>query len=193
MTIIRVYCGVRSPYSRLGMHVIKRAGLKVEVIPFTGPPKGVPFLNPTDSPLKLSYIMEDAPRMTAKMGLKIHPPASLDPDYKPANLAQLAATRDGYGLDFACAIADARWGQGRDISDLDVLAKCAVDIGWDGEVMKAAIDSGLKEEVARHRQMIEQDGVFGVPFGVIDREGALAKYWGHDRFGLLIEDVMSNA
>jgi len=191
MTEIRIYSGVRSPYSRLGMHIIKRARLTVEVIPFTGPPKGVPFQNPTDSPLKLAYIMEDAPRMAARMGLEMRPPSVRDPDFKPANLAQLAASRDGFGISFACAIADARWGQARDISDVDVLAQCADDIGWSGEILKSSLASGMTEEVTRHREMIEQDGVFGVPFGVLETDGKKMKFWGHERFDLLVETVQS--
>ena len=189
MTEIRIYSGVRSPYSRLGMHVIKRAGLNADVIPFTGPPRGVPFLNPTDSPLKLAYIMEDAPRMAARMGLSMCTPATLDPDYRPANLAQLAATRDGYGIAFACAIADARWGEGKDISDLTVLANCADAVGWSGNTLHDALASGMKDEVARHRDLIERDGVFGVPFGVIEQEGKTQKFWGHERLELLVAIV----
>ena len=36
MPDIRVYFSFRSPYSRLGLHLIDRAGLDVELIPFTG-------------------------------------------------------------------------------------------------------------------------------------------------------------
>ncbi len=43
MSKIRVYHSFRSPYSRLGLHKVSRAGLDVELIAFTGPPEGTPF------------------------------------------------------------------------------------------------------------------------------------------------------
>ena len=41
------------------------------------------------------------------------------------------------------------------------------------------------KELIRHRKLIEEDGVFGVPFAVMGAQ----KYWGHDRFELLVEDA----
>lgn len=188
MTTIRIYSGVRSPYSRLGMHVIKRSGLKVDVIPFTGPPGDVPFSNPTDNPLKLGYIMADAPRMAKRLGLTMTMPKVFNANFKPANLAQMAATRDGAGIEFACAIADARWSDGLDIGDLSVLQECAEQAGWSSEALLASVEAGVTPEFEKHRDLIAQDGVFGVPFGVIEKDGATHKYWGHERLELLVED-----
>ena len=46
MSDIRVYYSFRSPYSRLGLHLIDRAGIKPALIPFTGPPEGNRFDDP---------------------------------------------------------------------------------------------------------------------------------------------------
>ncbi len=195
MKEIRVYSGVRSPYSRLGMHIIQRSGiearseLKVSVVPFLAPPNGVPFANPTDNPLKLAYIMADAPRMSKRLGLEMAMPEIMDPDYKPAQLAQFAATGAGHGVDFACAIGDARWGKGLDISDLNVLADCATQIGWCASAMKAAIQGDGELEFKKIRMLIEKDSVFGVPFAVVEAENGIDKYWGHERMDLLVEDL----
>jgi len=189
VTAIRVYAGVRSPYSRLGMHVVKRAGLSVEVLPFTGPPDGAVFQNPIDNPLKLAYIMEDAPRLARRMGLAMAMPKRGDPDFGPSHLAQLAATRDGFGLDFACAIADARWGEGHDVGDIAVLKSCADAVGWSGDALETALADGLDDAYAHHREMIKQDGVFGVPFAVVETGDRTEKFWGHERFDLLVQTV----
>ncbi|PQA89446.1 DsbA family protein [Hyphococcus luteus] len=186
MTGIRVYHGFRSPYSRLGLHMLVKAGLTAELIPFTGPPEGHKFDDPAANRLKLSYYLLDAPRMTMRLGLPIQPPNPFDVDMTTANKAAAAAELDGKGLAFAIAVSDARWGKGRDVSDLAVLEKCADEAGWD----KARIETAQEDEdvaavMQRHREMIAADGVFGVPFAVMGAQ----KYWGHDRFHILAEDV----
>ncbi len=183
---IRVYHGFRSPYSRLGLHLLKRSGLAADLIPFTGPPEGHAFVDPTQNPLKLSYYFLDAPRMTMRLGLLMRPPNPFEVDMTAANKASVAAEIDGKGLDFALAVSDARWGKGRDVSDLSVLEACAEKAGWDPAQIAAAQDDGeVADAMRRHRQMIEGDGVFGVPFAVMGAQ----KYWGHDRFHILAEDA----
>lgn len=182
----RAYHAFRSPYSRLGLHVIKRAGLNPPVIPFTGPPEGVPFSDPVANPPKLLYYMQDAPRMTRRMGLPMTRPDPFEVDFGSANRALVAAGREGRGLDFAVAAADARWGDGLNLSSLDVLKGAARSIGWSAAAVEAAqSDASISEEMSVHRRMIAEDGVFGVPFAVIGGE----KFWGHDRFGLFVEAV----
>ncbi|MEM6538407.1 MAG: DsbA family protein [Pseudomonadota bacterium] len=182
--IPRVYHSFRSPYSRLGLHIVKRHNLKVRVVPFDGPPEGNAFQNPTDNPLKLKYYLEDVPRMTLRMGLRIRPPASFDVDFSPANKALTAAELSGVGLDFAIAVADARWGYGKDISDVEVVKGAAEKINWSAEsVVAAQSDPAIADMHAEHRRMIADDGVFGVPFAV----GGGQRFWGHDRFELLAD------
>jgi len=186
MADIRVYHGFRSPFSRLGLHVIKRAGLEAEVIVFTGPPEGSPFFDPLASPAKLAYYRIDAPRMTKRLGLKMAQPKAGDIDFAPANRGLVAAERDGKGLAFAIAVSDARWGEGEDVSEPGVLEACASAAGWSGEALRAAQeDASVSEAIRRQRALIEEDGVFGVPFAVMGRN----KYWGHDRFALLVEEA----
>jgi 2-hydroxychromene-2-carboxylate isomerase len=183
-TEARLYHAFRSPYSRLGLHVVKRAGLNPPVIPFTGPPDGVPFSDPVGSPPKLLYYMQDAPRMTLRMGLPIKAPDPFEIDFTPANRALVGAGRAGLGLDFAIAAADARWGEALNLSVLDVLKNAARAAGWSAAGVEAAqADASIDEEMSAHRRMIAEDGVFGVPFGVVRKE----KFWGHDRFGLFVE------
>ncbi len=186
MTGIRVYHGFRSPYSRLGLHMLARAGLSAELIPFTGPPEGHKFDDPAANRLKLSYYLLDAPRMTMRLGLPIQPPNPFEVDMTAANRAAAAAELEGKGLAFAIAVSDARWGKGRDISDLSVLEKCAEEAGWDRARIGAAQEDGdVVAAMQRHRDTIAEDGVFGVPFAVMGAR----KYWGHDRFHILAEDA----
>lgn len=190
MPQIRVYHSFRSPYSRLGLHIVDRAGLDAELIPFTGPPDGHQFDDPAANRLKLAYYMLDAPRMTMRMGLPISPPDPFEVDLTPSYKAAVAAARDGKGLAYALAVSDARWGGGENISEIGVLKACAEKAGWSAEAVEAAqTDPAVGKAMREHRALIEEDGVFGVPFAVMNG----AKYWGHDRFDLLAEDARAAA
>ena len=183
---IRVYHSFRSPYSRLGLHIIDRAGLEVQLIPFTGPPEGAQFDDPAANSLKLAYYALDAPRMTRRMELPIARPDPFEVDLIPSYKAAIAADLDGKGMAFALAVSDARWGRGQNIQDINVLRTCAEQINWSAEAVDAAQSAlSVGKAMKKHRALIEQDGVFGVPFAV----NGDAKYWGHDRFDLLVEDL----
>ena len=183
---LRVYFGFRSPYSRMGLHKVAQlsGGPEPFLIPFTGPAGGAAFLNPTDSPPKLGYYMEDAPRMAARMGLSVQLPNPFEVDYAPANRAFYAARAAGRGLAFALAVSDARWGEGRDISDARVIADCAAaaDVP-EGTDLSAKSGDAVKAD----RAQLEEDGVFGVPFAVLVRGDKRERFWGQDRFDLLAE------
>lgn len=186
MPDIRVYHSFRSPYSRLGLHVIERAGLDVELIPFTGPPEGTGFADPATNKPKFAYYMQDVPRMTMRMGLPINRPDPFEVDLAPSYKAAVAASRDGFGLPFALSVSDARWGEGKNVSDMEVLKTCAESVGWSGEaVEKAQTDLSVGKALKKQRERIEADQIFGVPFAVMGER----KYWGHDRFDLLIADA----
>jgi len=138
----RCYFGFRSPYSRLGLHKLARARFEGELIAFTGPPEDAGgFADPTANRYKREYYVHDVLRMTAWMKLPLALPDPFDVDWAPANRAFQAAKRDGAAMAFALSISDARWGDGLDISDPQVLAECAVRSGWappDLEALKAA-------------------------------------------------------
>ncbi len=183
---LRVYHAFRSPYSRLGLHLLKRAGLSPDVIPFVTPPAGVAFADPMQNKPKLRYYSQDAPRMTLRMGLPIALPNPFDVDFTPANNALALANIEGRGLDFAIAVSDARWGRGENISDSDALKAAASQISWNADKIDAAQDDQrVMDALASYASMIEEDQVFGVPFAVYGE----SKYWGQDRFDLLLEDI----
>lgn len=181
MSDIRLYHHPRSPYSRIGVHKVHAAGIPCQAIPFTGPPEGSEFSDPTSNPAKLAYYREDVARMTARAGLPMNPPDLFSVDFDPAIKAAVAAERAGHGLAFAHAIGEARWGAGRDVSDPDVLRTCADAIGWDDYDPE---EEGLARTYVAHRKLIEQDQAFGVPFLV----WGTRKYWGQDRIDLFLEE-----
>lgn len=181
----RCYFGFRSPYSRLGLHRLARAGFAGELIAFTGPPEDAGgFADPMANRYKRDYYIHDVIRMTARLGLPLGLPQPFDTDWAPANRAFQAARRDGVAMPFALAVSDARWGDGLDISDPDVLGRCAGRAGWtlpDLGALKA--DPEIRAMTAADRVLIAEDGVFGVPF-LVDGD---QKYWGQDRFEVWVE------
>lgn len=186
----RVYFSFRSPYSRLGLHTLQRHGIDAELMPFTGPPEGVAFQDPVQNKAKIAYYGFDAPRMTMRMGLPIARPTPFEVDLDAANKAFAAAAQAGKALDFAIAVSDARWGQGANVSDADVLTACAATCGLPMDLIAdAQSNEAITATLQHHRSLIEKDQVFGVPFAVYgDR-----KYWGHERFELLVEDIKADA
>ena len=182
---LRCYFAFRSPYSRLGLHKLARAGFDGELVIFTGPPEDAPFNDPTANRYKLAYYQQDVFRMTVRMGLPLALPDPFDPDYRLANLSFIAAQNAGKGLDFAVAVSDARWGAGKNISEPEVLAEAAKLAGWDGfDADAISTDDTLAQTIKDQRALIAADGIFGVPF-LIDGPN---KYWGQDRFDLWLEE-----
>lgn len=182
---LRCYFAFRSPYSRLGLHKLARAGFDGELVIFTGPPEDAPFNDPTANRYKLAYYQQDVFRMTVRMGLPLALPDPFDPDYRLANLSFIAAQNAGKGLDFGVAVSDARWGAGKNISEPEVLAEAAKLAGWDGFDAEAiSTDDTLAQTIKDQRALIAADGIFGVPF-LIDGPN---KYWGQDRFDLWLEE-----
>jgi len=180
------FFGFRSPYSRLGLHKLARAGVEAELHPFLRPPDGIAFDNPTDNPLKRAYYGHDVLRLCIRMDLPIALPKPFDVDYAPANRAFFAARAEGAGLAFALAVSDARWGEGRDISERAVLQACAAETGLEGLIERAE-NREIGDDVARARELTQQHGVFGVPFLIAGSE----PWWGQDRFDLYLETLDS--
>lgn len=180
------FFGFRSPYSRIGLAKLKAAGILPRAIPFTGPPDGAPFFNPTDSRPKLDYYLEDIPRMTARAGLPVAFPDPFELTNLMANRAFHFADLAGKGFDFACAASEARWGEGRDLNRHDVLAEiaAALDLELPGaEKMKTS--EAIKSATDSARDAVNAHGVFGVPFLIAEGQ----KYWGQDRFDLYLETL----
>ena len=182
----RVYFSFRSPYAWLGLHLINRAGLNPELLHWTRFDENRPQDAPVIAPEKLAYMAQDIPRMAARLGLVLNVPDPLDIKFSSSIACFVNANRKGKGLAFALATSEARWGEGKDISDPDVLKNCAVTAGLGAELVDEAVNDESVAEALRAAQMrAEEDKVFGLPFAVFGGE----KFWGHDRFDLYAEAV----
>lgn len=130
-------------------------------------------------PLKGAYMWRDMERQSERLGLPLTHPTPF-----PQN--SLAATRIAHHLrdsewigSFVRAVYLSEFGDGRDISDLDLLAAILVDIGAPAKEVVAAIQTAeVKEGLRAAVSEAEALGIFGAPsFVTADRE----LFWGNDR------------
>ncbi|MEM9421430.1 MAG: DsbA family protein [Pseudomonadota bacterium] len=189
---LRVYFHFRSPYSRIGLHRLAQASvdekISTRLFLLTKVADQDSFPNPGRTPARRIYLMQDVPRVTTKAGLAIQMPDPLDPPYGPAVRAFLGAEKAGRSLAFALAVSNARWGEGKNISDEAVLAECAAQAG---APLTLASDEEMVAAKGLSNQQIDADGVFGVPFAVLEKDGHKERFFGQDRFDLLIEQINS--
>lgn len=164
--------------------------------------------NPSDNLFKMAYIFGDAARQAALAGLDRAPfdrlagrfqlPEGVDyskqkigvslgeEHWERTHKAFLYADNEGKGWAFADAVCIRRLnfdGEGvADVMDPDVIRSLAESVGLDGDATVAAIDDpAIGEQMDGIIKSGEKDGVFGVPFFVLDAGDSVEKFWGNDR------------
>ncbi|WP_419995131.1 2-hydroxychromene-2-carboxylate isomerase [Streptomyces boninensis] len=187
----RFYFSLRSPYNFLALHDLRRdhPGLLEQLTwrPFWEPDEtgakllaevGGEFPYVPMSRAKQFYILHDVRRLAAERGLKMTWPVDREPWWEPAHLTWFLAERAGLGVEWVDRAGQARWIEGRDICDPDVVAELAAEVGLDVDEVRAAPDDpGVRAEATRALLDIHRDGVFGVPYFVSGRK----PFWGLDR------------
>ena len=137
-----------------------------------------------DQPLKGPYVKRDLRRMARLMEVPF-----TDPPTFP--FAALGAVRGFYWIAdtdptsaraFARAVYNACWGEGLDVTDVDVLGTLADALGIDAQAMLAAIQTDpVKERAKAEVDASLEKGVFGSPFFIVDGE----PFWGADRMDMI--------
>ncbi|MCP3980559.1 MAG: 2-hydroxychromene-2-carboxylate isomerase [bacterium] len=140
------------------------------------------LVGPAETRLKRRYTFHDVLRCAEALGLEFagvpaHPFRSLE-----ALRTVVLFLEDERAMDLAVAVADAGWGRGQDLTDVDVLASCVEGVGLDAGSLRDRIAA---PEIKRALGEITADalelGVFGVP--TLEWNGEL--FWGHDRLAHL--------
>ncbi|MBI1818594.1 MAG: DsbA family protein [Deltaproteobacteria bacterium] len=180
METIKFYFSFRSPYAWLAFHRLERAfaGLPVTVrrIPVFPPPE---FPNdPAALPVKLAYIVHDITRIAAAYGLRIKWPKVGGTDWIVPHAAYVFASDCDKGDAFALAAFAARFSEGRNLGDHEVLSDVARACGLDAAAtLRASADATFHERVMQGLMEGFGEGIFGVPFFVYGEQ----KFWGNDR------------
>jgi 2-hydroxychromene-2-carboxylate isomerase len=164
--------------------------------------------NPSDNLFKMAYIFGDAARQAEMAGLDRTPfdrlagvftlPEGVDytrekigvpmgeEHWERTHKAFLYAQDQGKGWSFADAVFIRRFnfdGAGNaDVMNPEIIAEIAEQAGLDREATLSAIgDPEYGRQIDAVIERGNKDGVFGVPFFVLESEEGTEKYWGNDR------------
>lgn len=195
----RWYFSLRSPYSWIAYRdVLERypdVAEEIEWLPFWEPDeaatkelaeRGITLPYVPMSREKHLYMLQDVRRLAQQRGLRMAWPMDKEPVWEVSHLAYLVAERHGRGRAFIDAAYRARWEQGRNISDPDVMAEIGRSLGIDPEALAGAgSDPGMRAEGIRHLETLHHDGVFGVPYFIDGYD----KFWGVDRLEAFVSVV----
>lgn len=136
------------------------------------------LLGPAETDVKRRYTFFDVARCAADLGAGFTgPPAHPFRSLEAQRTAVLFRT-EARALDLCVAISDACWGDGEDLTRINVLERIVSQAGFDGQDLDLRIrDSAVKAELRRLTDEAIALGVFGVPTFVCGSE----LFWGHDR------------
>jgi len=190
---VKYYFAFPSPFAALADSriddLIAQAGAELMPIPIVPPPTDPPTgIAAQIAEAKLSYLLEDAERWAHKLGLPWHAPAQVSVDSTDAAAGYYFARDKGKERGYRNAVFRARWGEGRNIADREVLADCAVKAGLArSEFLEALSSKRYHDEVPKALILCMQDKIFGVPIFVVDGK----RYWGNDRLDVLADALKS--
>ena len=186
-TPIEFYFDFSSPYAYLGSHLIEPVALKhdreVHWHPFMlgVAMKGEKTFPLTQYPLKGAYSRMDFDRTARYHNIPFIMPKDFPKTTLAASRGFLWIEKEDPALavDFAKAVYAAYFVEGKDISELEVVADIAENTGVDRDAFVAATqDQKIKEEFKKSvESIIFKEKVFGAPFFVVNGE----QFWGADR------------
>ena len=166
---LQFYFSLRSPYSWLALYRInliqEELPVDIQMIPvFPAKDKEDVMLSDQN---KVKYIVKDINRVSSAYGLSIKWPKPFDTDWLAVHIAYIYALEQGKGLPFCLALYNARFLEGKDIGDEQILRDVATVSGLEAD---ALIDAQSKQEYKRTLLQglagAKEDGVFGVPYFV---------------------------
>ena len=142
-------------------------------------------------PPKARYYAKDLRDWARHQRLKIGQPSVFPVNSVRAMRGALVALDAGCVSPYARAVFEAYWGEGRDISQEDVLAEVAGGVGLARESFFAAIASpAIKERLRANTDELVARGGFGSPTLFVDRDDM---YFGNDRMPLVREACLRAA
>ncbi len=174
---------VISPFAYLGLRDLERLPGNVEL-------RFVPVLlagmlshfgqkGPAEIPSKRRFTYRFALWRARQMGLKMRfPPAH---PFNPLAALRLIIAA-GSDRRAASVVLDAVFRDGRDVTDPQVIAGLARQLGV-ADAERAVSDPKVKQQLRENTDWAISLGVFGVPTLVIGKE----LFWGHDAFGMALE------
>ncbi len=184
-----------SPYTYLAATQIedlaKRTGAKLVYRPvfLGGIFKETGNQAPLNIPKKAAYLPGDVQAWASHYGVPLTFPASFPFNTVRAMRGAIVAEREGKLPDYTKAGFKSAWVEGKDLSDLEVLAEVATIAGLDREKFLAAIEEpGIKEALKERTAEAVERGAFGLPTFFVGGE----MFWGNDRL-ILVEELLKKS
>lgn len=188
MQSVAIHLDFVSPYTWLALMqaeaFAERHGIRFELHPvvYAALLDAHGLIGPVETPAKRRYTLHDVARSASSLGLRLvgpprHPFRSLEA------LRTLMLFRDDpLELRLAVLLADACWGEGRELTELAVLEEIVARAGLDGRALATRIGTPeIKGALRRATAEAADRGVFGVPTFALGDE----LFWGHDRLAAL--------
>lgn len=178
---VEFFYDVVSPYSYLASTRIEAiaadCGAQVVFRPFFlgGLMRSIGNQPPAMLPARGRYLFKDLQRWSAYYGVPLTVPAAFPVNTLLAMRA-LIALPDSERVPGTHAVFAATWGEGRDVSDADLLADL---VG--SQAVEQARSPAVKQELVRATDEAEQRGAFGAPTFFVGEE----MYFGNDRLPFL--------
>lgn len=135
----------------------------------------------SEYPMKGAYFKHDCARAARRLGVPFMLPDNFPPNTITAQRMYywLRDKDAGKAKAFARGIYRAYFGEGRDVTQADVVAEIAAgEAGVDPEEALAAVqEQAVKDKLRAATEEAIAKGVFGAPFFFVDGE----RFWGNDR------------
>jgi len=184
MIQVPFYFDFISPYSWLALtqapKMSARLGIRWELRPvvYAKLLEAHGLLGPGEVPAKRKAMFADLLRCSHLLGQPFSgPPAHPFRSLQALRIACLFRKQDG-ALDLCLALANAAWAEGRDLTDMAVLAEVVAAQGLPAEGLEERLqEPDLKADLRALTDGALAAGVFGVPTFLHDGE----LFWGHDR------------
>ena len=135
----------------------------------------------SEYPMKGPYFKHDCIRTARRLGVPFALPENFPPNTIAAQRAYywLQSTDTEKAKSFARNVYHAYFGEGRDVTQTEVVAKIASSAAGVGseDVLAAVQDQAMKDRLRDATEQAINNGVFGSPFVIVDGES----FWGNDR------------
>lgn len=138
-------------------------------------------------PAKGRYMWRDMERLCAERGLPFHQPDPFPQNGLHAARLTLAIDHAEQRAAFVRAVYAAEFGEGRDISEADMLGDCLGKAGLSVDLMERAKQPDIKAALFDQTTRAKENGLFGAPSFLVDGE----LFWGDDRLESAINHAAS--
>lgn len=185
MTQLEFFWDVGSPYTYLASTQLgqfrARTGATVVCRPFLlgGVFKAAGNVMPAEVPAKAAYMLKDLARWRDRYQIPFRLPGDAPFPLNTVLAMRVATAADlaGQGEPVMHALMAAYWGQGKDVSALEVLTQVIVDNGFSADFLAAAQSSQVKDRLRANSDEAVARGAFGAPTFFWGEE----LYWGNDQ------------